>query len=429
MADIPAPARAHYLQMLTLENAAAQAAVSRWKRVDPRFISESWRGQMGALSTFLVSQQRAAAVSGALSVAPTLGAQGEWSAPDAFPNVDALTGFAPDGRDLDGLLYSPATRAKTLIGGGMSVPDAMGSASSQLSAIVQTLIADAGRQGAGLMIAARPRTGYVRMLNPPSCSRCIQLAGRFYRWNAGFLRHPQCDCVHVASQAGSVEGAKSEGLIDDPYEAFQDMSETEQEKAFGRANAQAIRDGADISQVVNARRGMTSTGMFTTEGTTKRGNAYKVLQPGQRRATPELIYQWACGNRTEALRLLEQHGYILPGGQVPGGSLRGQVEGFGQFGRGGTRKAASQAVLQARTTGLRDNSVYTMTAAERRVYDAERDWLDVLQGRNPWSSAAVERRGGARISSGGSPLTPQIAATVERRYLQVLSTNGEIFTR
>src|SRR5690606_23965723 len=33
---------------------------------------------------------------------------------------------------------------------------------------------------------------YVRMLTPPSCSRCTVLAGRWYRKNAGFARHPGC---------------------------------------------------------------------------------------------------------------------------------------------------------------------------------------------------------------------------------------------
>lgn len=424
MVDIPVATKGHYTRMLGFQTAASRAAAAKWRRVDSRFISESWLEQLSTLAPFVVAQQFNAALSGAMSVAPTLGEQGSWSAPDAFPDVAALAGYAPDGRDLSGLLYSPATRAKTLIGDGRSVTDAMNSAGAWLAMIVATMVADAGRQAAGIMIAARPRTGYVRMVNPPSCSRCVQLAGRFYRWNTGFQRHPHCDCVHVASQAGSSGGAKAEGLIDDPYEAFRSLSRAEQDKTFGRASAQAIRDGSDISQVVNAKRGMTSTGLFTTEGTA-RGYAKGVLAPGQRRATPELIYRWADGDRAEALRLLEQHGYILPGGQVPGGALRGAVEGFGQMGRGGARKAASQAVLEARRTGARDGSVYTMTAAERRVADAERDWLEVLAGRNPWSSAALERRGGAAIRAVDTPLTPQIAAAVEQRYLQTLAANGE----
>src|SRR5699024_1408125 len=132
---------------------------------------------------------------------------------------------------------------------------------------------------------------------------------------------------------------------------------------------------------INARRGMTPNGTFTTEGTSRRGNASRLLKPRQRRMTPESIYAQA-GSRQEAMDLLRHHGYILPEGQVAGGSLRGwDYEGFGQLGRGGTRRAASQAVLDARATGVRDpNNRYTMTAAERRLYDAKRRYEVALSG-------------------------------------------------
>lgn len=425
MANLPESATQHYRNVLSAQIKSLGVARRAWRNVSPDYISQSWREQLGGVIQSVTEQQRVAAMSGALSGSLSLGEMGSWGAPDAFVNVSSLSGFAADGRDLDGLLYSPATTAKTRIGNGMGVSDAMDSAAKQLSMIIKTMIADAARQAMGIMVAARPATGYVRMVNPPSCKDCIILAGRFYRWNAGFQRHPNCDCQHVPARVDSTAEAIANGWADDPYEVFDGMSEAERARVFGEANAKAIQDGADIYQVVNAQRGMTRTGLFTTEGMTKRGNAARLLQPGQRRATPELIYQWAGDNRAEALRLLEQHGYILPGGQVPGGILRGRVEGFGQFGRGGARRAASQAVLQARATGVRDGSVYTMTAAERRVYEAERDWLDVLQGRNPWSSAAVERRGGAKVRAADTPLTPQIAAQVEQRYLAAISTNGE----
>src|SRR5690606_31403613 len=95
---------------------------------------------------------------------------------------------------------------------------------------------------------------------------------------------------------------------------------------------------------------------------------------------------------------LREMGYILPGGQVPGGSLRGVVEGYGALGRGGTRIGARQAIEDARRTGYRTGSRYTMTAAERRLFDAEARYMAVVQGRNPL---------------GRTPLTPSIAASVE----------------
>jgi hypothetical protein len=316
----------------------------------------------------------------------------------------------------------------------------MAAGKTALEMIVQTVIADAGRQAAGVDVAARPQVGYVRMLNPPSCSRCVILAGRYFRWNAGFRRHPRCDCVHVASSVGSTAAALREGMVDDPYKAFGDMSEAEQDRAFGRANAQAIRDGADASQVVNARRGMTANGNFTLEGTTRRGNASLGLNPRQRRMTPELIYAQTGGDREAALRLLVTHGYILPKGQIPTGALRGQQLGFGALGRGGTRRAASQAVLDANATGVRDPNVrYTMTEAERRLYDARQRYEAALAGYDPYvnSQAFSNRadptgtlRGFGRSSASGRsrPATPDVVARAEREYRTWLASGGQIFT-
>jgi len=187
---------------------------------------------------------------------------------------------------------------------------------------ISTTLADTGRTAASVDIVTRPQVGYVRMLNPPSCSRCTVLAGRYYKWNAGFRRHPRCDCIHQPSKG--IDAAKSEGLIADPYDYFNGLSEAEQDKAFTKAGAQAIRDGADISQVVNARRGMaTSQGLLITrEGTTKRGYYGRGKSP---RLMPETIYQTA-GSREEALRMLKQYGYITDQGQVLA-PIRG--EGFG----------------------------------------------------------------------------------------------------
>ena len=106
------------------------------------------------------------------------------------------------------------------------------------------------------------------------------------------------------------------------------------------------------------------------------------------------------------------------------------------MGRGGTRRAASEAVQLARETGVRDpRSRYTMTAAERRLYDAERNWDEVLAGRNPYASPGFGNTpdpyglGLNRTGAGkAAPLTPEIAAQVEKDYRRWLRTGGEILT-
>jgi len=136
----------------------------------------------------------------------------------------------------------------------------------------------------------------------------------------------------------------------------------------------------------------------------------------------------ADGDRELFRRLLAEDGYLLPEGTV----LKGKsYEGFGQMGRGGTRKAASQAVLDARATGIRDPmNRYTMTAAERRLYDAEMQYRMALSGWSPFVSPAfgntpdptgLLRAYGASSASGARrPVTPAELAAAEKAYRNAL---------
>lgn len=425
--------------MQRLQVLAVAAGRRAWRNVRPEFISESWREALEDLGPVVAGAQYRAAQHGSTYSALALAEQGVYVPPLDLTDPRAFAGHASDGRTLSGLLYSPATSAKSAIAAGAPPAAALEVARGRLDRILSTVVSDAGRQAAGADVVQRQGVGYVRMLNPPSCSRCAILAGRFYRWSAGFQRHPSCDCVHVASTAGSTAGARSEGLVDDPYAYFEGLSEAEQDRVFTQAGAQAIRDGADVSQVVNARRGMTANGNFTVEGTSRRGHAAQGLRRGQRRMTPESIYEDSrrFGGRTDAerrqyaLERLREHGYILPEGQVPGGALRGQREGFGAMGRGGTRKAASQAVLEARRTGVRDpRSRYTMTEQERRLYDAQRRYERALTGVSPYTSPGFGQTPDPyglrlnRVGAGSRPVTATELALAERDYRFQLSAWG-----
>lgn len=419
MVEIPLAAQEHYKNVQALQVLTLSAGRRAWQRVNPLFISESWSELIYELEPVVTAAQVRAAAGGASYGAATLAQQGSWVAPEAFVDPQAFGGYAPDGRSLEGLLYAPAVQTKRALtrsaefdddGGflGWSAPapmaQAMARGQSSLDTILRTTIADAARQAAGVDTTSRRGVGYIRMLNPPSCIRCAVLAGRFYRWNSGFQRHPRCDCVHVQSRAGSTAAAKSEGLIEDPMDYFNSLSSAEQDKLFGVANSQAIRDGADMARVSNASRGR--SGLTTSEGTSRRGFASDMRG---RRLTPEGIYKTA-GSREEALRLLEQNGYTFPGGKSPK-----PTEGYGELGRGGRRVGARTVVDEARRTGIRDGSRYTMTAAERRVFDSEQRYLAVLNGRNPYSSS-------------GAGLTPAISAQVETDYRRWLTSGGQIFT-
>lgn len=333
-----APVLEQYALMLKLQAATLRLGRRAWANVRLDDLSGSWAGQVGAFLPAMIAAQTDAAFAGATYVAEALDASGSYVAPDAAVQPKALVGVASDGRPLDSLLYSPITGVKTLISQGVAPRQALSSGLKLLERNIKVTLSDTGRTAAGIDIATRPQVGYVRMLNPPSCSRCTVLAGRYYKWNAGFLRHPRCDCIHQPSRG--MDAARSEGLIADPYDYFNGLSEAEQDKAFTKAGARAIRDGADISQVVNSRRGMytTQSGLLATrEGVTKRGysgaqqvefkkaQGSKYQQARAPRIMPETIYQIA-GSREEALRMLKQYGYITDQGQVIA-PIRG--EGFG----------------------------------------------------------------------------------------------------
>jgi hypothetical protein len=236
---VPDAAVKHYKQMQRLQGIVVLAGAQLWAEVSLSDLSGSWAAQVPLLVPALAAVQVKAAEAGASYGAETLAQQGLYEAPERFVNPAAFAGYASDGRTLEGLLYAPIPHVKTLIAGGMSPNRAIQQGGKFLTTLTRTQVADSGRAAAGVDTATRKNVGYVRMLNPPSCSRCSILAGRFYRWNNGFNRHPKCDCVHVQTTAKAA--AESEGLVHDPYEYFQSLSAAEQDRVYTKAGAQAIR--------------------------------------------------------------------------------------------------------------------------------------------------------------------------------------------
>jgi hypothetical protein len=219
--------------------------------------------------------------------------------------LDQLIGIASDGRELGSLLYEPIIGTRGALGAGMPMQDAIDLGRKQLDTIVHTQVQDAGRAAESLETVARPRVGgYVRMLTPPSCARCAILAGKFYRWNTGFDRHPRCDCVHIPA---------SENVAGDLRTDAAQMARDGQigwrrpdgsiRPGLSEADRKAIVEGgADPAKVVNAHRGMyTEAGRKLTTEATRNGRKIRLR--------PEEIYKQANG-RADALRLLRRFGYV-----------------------------------------------------------------------------------------------------------------------
>lgn len=303
----------HYGRRQVLARKASERARGIWSQVDGDAIVDSWiRLLPVAIGELSASQLAVAALS-----EPYLKAMVRSVAPAGALQPMAFAGVASDGRPLASLLRSPAVKALTGIAQGMAVDAAMRLASRQLGMIVGTQVQDAGRVADGVGVATRDGVGYVRELRTPSCSRCVVLAGQWYRWSAGFQRHPRCDCTH-RPVPGKDDAPKFDGRA-----YFKALSAAEQDRTFTADGARAIRDGADIGQVVNARRGMEAAG--TMEGTTKRGFAgqraassgAKFASSGISRYTrtpirlmPEQIYAMSS-SRAGAVTALKAQGFIV----------------------------------------------------------------------------------------------------------------------
>ncbi|MET4095122.1 hypothetical protein [Arthrobacter sp. UYCu712] len=434
---MPSPldlANVHYEHGKALQASAAGTLLGLWRGVDRRSILASWSEMLPEAVAVVTASQLDAATDGSAYMSVALAAQsldtyGPPVAPQAFAGIAYPLGETAEVFDLSATFMAPAFTALTGIRGGLTLDRAMGGGLNDLMLRTQMQISDAARSAGSVAMATRSKpAGYVRMLNPPSCSRCALLAGKWFRWNAGFLRHPGCDCRHIPSAE-----AMADDMTTDPFEYFRSLPPPEQDRIFTKAGAEAIRDGSDIYQVVNARRGMSyagtsadgskrgqkAAGSFTSAGTTRRGNFRTNTEAGARtkgkRLTPDAIYALNGSDRAAALRDLERYGYILPAGQAPRGSIRGDVEGFGALGRGGEIVGARRAVADARLSGSRSpTSRYTMTEAERRVFDSKLSLDAAKAGRNPFGKGPIQ--------SGQLELA-------QKNHDRWLASSGQIFTK
>lgn len=307
-------AHQQYVARQLLARRAVLATRRAWRQVDPAAIRATWATQVGpAVTQIVTGAQREAASTADAYTQAMLRLQGQPETAEGNLDPAAFSGTASDGRDLASLLELSNMYALEQIKQGATARQGLSVGGSWLAQTVGLQVLDAGRVANGVALTSRPHvSGYVRVLSLPSCGRCAVLAGKFYRWNAGFTRHPRCDCMNVP--AGNAGWAKDAGFLADPLEAIRAGKVT----GLSRADTKAIlEDGADVSQVINAHRGMSTTDVYghqlkiTSEGMTKRGRAGKRLGDSRTpRLTPEAVYRLAGDNRAEAIRLLQRFGYL-----------------------------------------------------------------------------------------------------------------------
>ncbi|MBG0828546.1 hypothetical protein HS041_12280 [Planomonospora sp. ID67723] len=321
MATAEQVAQAHYRRQKALASTAAVAAARQWDLLDRDRLTESWQAGVGPAVVTATTQAQLAAAQQAPAYLEELAEAQGGSITAPLLIASTFAGVASDGRPLASLLFLPVLLVKSLLRDGISLLEAFRRGRSMLTLLTSTQVADAGRAAVSVgMTTERRWVTYIRTVTLPACGRCIILAGKEYSWSTGFLRHPRCDCGMTPRF-----NTDSSPLPPNPAELFRNMTPEQQNKAFTNAGAAAIRDGADIGQVVNARRGMTTAAgrSITTEGTTVRGLAGRRLgelkkQRGERyrrsqipRPTPEQIYKDAAGDRELAIQLLKRFAYIV----------------------------------------------------------------------------------------------------------------------
>lgn len=284
MATVPTPQAVsdHYEEQKRLTVAALTATRRQWRGMGGDW-DASWQRVRPRLQVVLTAAQLRSARQGAAYVPVALAQQR--MTPRVLGRVvpERFAGTAADGRSLSTLLDGALVKSRQhgTLDAGLDF----------LESVVETEVEDAARGASSVAISARQRTGWVRAVNAPCCADCAVLAGKFFRSNTGFQRHPRCRCFHVPTTVANPD--LTGPPFDPPSSQITGLSDGERK---------ALEQGADLSQVVNSRRGRSK--LTTTAGTTRRGRA-----PGRRRLSPDGIYAIAS-DETEAFRLLRQHGYI-----------------------------------------------------------------------------------------------------------------------
>lgn len=233
---------------------------------------------------------------------------------------DALVGVTGDGRPTGTLAYRAVVHAKAAVSKGASVSQALELGGRFLTSAAGTLLSDTARTVEKVDAHARGVTTFVRMLEPPSCGRCVILAGQVSHSSEAFDRHERCDCRNIPVSE-NIAG----DFLTDPRAHLDGLSDDELARSLGSsANAQAYRDGADVNQLVNAYRAggdvrpaqvYGRSVKYTTEGTTRRGAYGRAARAAGRspakspRLMPESIYSIAT-DRADSIRLLRLYGWI-----------------------------------------------------------------------------------------------------------------------
>jgi hypothetical protein len=245
-------ARAYQDRRTQITHTATARALRIWKRGNVADLDGSW----DSIAPQLVLQVTAAQVAAAREATPYLrkSAATVGGSPEKASLIpEAFGGVTLDGREIGPAMFGAVTNTKTAIGAGIDAGRAFEIGASFLATIVGAAVQDMGRQADATIATGHGFSHYIRVLSPGACSRCAVLAGKG-DYSRPFKRHPRCKCTSFLI-ADDDESAVPAGFTTSPGAYFESLSKAERERVFTKAGAAAIDNGADISSVVNARRG------------------------------------------------------------------------------------------------------------------------------------------------------------------------------
>lgn len=295
-------AQRHYRRASSITRRVTEVMLEAWKTTGPA----GFRDRLPQMAVLLATGQLAQVLESAQYLEQVAAAQGLPPAPSVL-RPSGLVGRTAAGGDLTEVLELPSIRVSALVTSGVDGGAATDSGAAMLARMVSNEVTQAGNNATQIGVAGNPGfRGYIRMMKPPSCGRCAVMAGSWWEWNDGFPRHPGCDCIHVpaADRAAATNGKPpwSANLeAKDPKTYFDSLSEANQDRYFGKAQADAIRGGANVTRTVNANARAAGLRAFDS------GSG-----PAGPRLTPKQVFAQAGDDRDAAVRLLTDNGYLEP---------------------------------------------------------------------------------------------------------------------
>ena len=297
------PAVTYYTAQAATADAVAGRVAALWAGMNLADIDTSWAKSRDQVLALIAAGQLRAASIPPFYLDAVLAHAGLRPDPVAVIGPTSFAGHTSAGLDLGEALDSAPIRIKQSLLAGKTLPQAAADGLAQALMIAATEVADAGKGSMEAGIRLEPQiVGYERYVNLPACSRCILLAGRVYKKSTAFQRHPNCDCAHRPLTSREARDSTEQ----EPSELFRSLTTEEQDAVFTKDGARAIRSGADLSQIVNARSGMSAPGdPFTAAGSARRRG-----QRRQSRLSPQGVARKAGDDEQLYLELLRANRYI-----------------------------------------------------------------------------------------------------------------------